>query len=265
MAILKKVLAQELNNLLPDLKKSIASFNSIIISADYLNVSITLADNGIDILFKSSHLLGPHDKKSLLELANKHNVARIHWQQDLIYQKTIPEISFAGNKIQLPFETFLQASNQSQEIMIDFVLKNAKGQKKILDLFSGIGTFSIPLSQNHKVHAFEGNASMVNILANSGYDLIAKQRDLYKNPIKSIELENFDLIVINPPRSGASPQIENIINMKIKKPVIMISCDLNNFATDLKLLLKSGLKIKDIIAIDQFVFTKHIEFMAYLA
>ncbi len=103
--------------------------------------------------------------------------------------------------------------------------------------------------------------NIVNINAkknNLSHKIAAKSRDLAKNPLKNTEFENIDLVLINPPRSGARQQIEEISSSSIKN-IIVISCDMKSFCQDAKILVENGFNIDKITIIDQFYYTSHIE------
>ena len=71
-------------------------------------------------------------------------------------------------------------------------------------------------------------------------------------------LKIFDLAIVDPPRSGAKLQFIQLAEARIPK-IISISCDLNTFLKDTEILLKKSYKLKSILPIDQFLFTRHLE------
>ena len=83
-------------------------------------------------------------------------------------------------------------------------------------------------------------------------------RNLKTNPLSSFELQLFDVIIIDPPRSGAQSQFVNIAKSQVPL-VISISCNINSFIKDAKILFESNYELKWVKPIDQFLFTQHIE------
>ena len=61
---------------------------------------------------------------------------------------------------------------------------------------------------------------------------------------------------------GAKNQFLKIAESKVKK-VISISCNIKTFTSDAKILLDSGFKLKTLIPIDQFLYTSHLEIIAF--
>ena len=73
--------------------------------------------------------------------------------------------------------------------------------------------------------------------------------------------ESIDLVVLDPPRSGA-PAVMSWINNSGAKRVIYISCHPATMVRDTTALVQNGYKLKNIGVIDMFPHTAHIETMA---
>ena len=89
----------------------------------------------------------------------------------------------------------------------------------------------------------------------------------FKGDIKDILIENKeisliekpDISIVDPPRAGLHPKaLKNILNLNQKK-IIYISCNPSTQARDLKKIVEYGYKIKNIIPVDMFPHTPHIE------
>ena len=83
----------------------------------------------------------------------------------------------------------------------------------------------------------------------------------FNNKSKKIEthfFQNFDMFILDPPRAGAITQVTSLGKSKVKK-IIYISCNIQTFLRDSKILLSYGYKIKYILPIDQFLYTSHLE------
>ena len=94
--------------------------------------------------------------------------------------------------------------------------------RKIVDLFSGCGTFSLPLSRTAEVHAVECDAEMT-AARDAGWrqatglkKLTHKARDLYHCPLLVDELNQYDAAVIDPPRAGAEAQVAELANSALR-------------------------------------------------
>ena len=87
---------------------------------------------------------------------------------------------------------------------------------------------------------------------------MGNERDLFRNPLLPDELNAFDVAVIDPPRAGARAQIEQLAASNIRK-IIFISCNPATAARDAKTLIDAGYQMGDLLALDQFTFSNHIE------
>jgi 23S rRNA (uracil1939-C5)-methyltransferase len=89
----------------------------------------------------------------------------------------------------------------------------------------------------------------------------AETRDLFRRPLVAQELRDIDAVVFDPPRQGAQAQVERLAGSKI--PVIVaVSCNVQTFARDAKILIDGGYKIDGVTPVDQFRHTPHVELVA---
>ena len=261
----------------PEIMNFINSFKIIIKKSFSLNhnliININKLDFGLDILIQTNKSLALDQLVNLFQKISG-RLVRVSLQYknqtpDLILMHHKNKISFDNQDVYglIPPGGFFQATKIAENELIKNILNEINNDKNIsiLDLFSGTGTFSLPLlKKGYKVHAIDVNKSSIEALIQA-----SKEQTLY-NKIKSnisnlmkekldIEfLKQFDLIIIDPPRAGAILQVSAISNAKIKK-VISISCNIVTFLRDTKLLLSKGYSLKYILPIDQFLYTSHLE------
>ncbi len=230
------------------------------------------ADTGIDILIKARQEISLRDMETLKNYAESQDIARISWRykgiRPIIEQKIVA-MKFGEVEVPLTSGSFTQPTRKGQEAITQFVLKYLEKYNPILDLFSGIGTYSFPLARNAKIHAIEGDQEMVESLlkatARYGYNNItAEKRDIMQNPFPAMNIKDYEAAVINPPRAGALEQTIEIARARIPH-VVMVSCNPATFTRDAKILKDSGYDMKSAIAIDQFPWSSHLEILAYLS
>ncbi|MEM1318548.1 MAG: RsmD family RNA methyltransferase, partial [Pseudomonadota bacterium] len=139
--------------------------------------------------------------------------------------------------------------------------------KRVVDLFSGLGTFAFPLSRKSKVHAVESDADAINALRyarrEGGKAVTAEVRDLMELPLTASELASFDGICLDPPRAGAIEQIHEVAKTEVRR-IAYVSCNPETQARDVAVLVKAGWTLGRITPIDQFVYSTHIESVALL-
>lgn len=229
-------------------------------------VKITVTDtlNGLDIHLETEKKLTADLRISLAALAVEHDIARLTWNDETIVTRRPPVQSFGNAYVAAPAGAFLQATREGEQAMIAAVCEAARGAHKIADLFSGAGTFTLPLAKNSQVHAVEGEANMLQALdqawrsARGLKRVTTETRDLFRRPLEPDELALFDHIVIDPPRAGAKAQIETIARSSVAS-LTMISCNPVTFARDSKTLIEAGFSLEWSEVIDQFRWSSHIE------
>jgi 23S rRNA (uracil1939-C5)-methyltransferase len=79
------------------------------------------------------------------------------------------------------------------------------------------------------------------------------------------EGEKFDVIFMDPPRSGSSRKFIDSLAIADPKRVVYISCNPETLARDLQYMIKKGYKVKKICPVDMFPHTNHIETVCLLS
>lgn len=182
------------------------------------------------------------------------------------------EFSILGNKFLTTPSAFTQVNSEINELMIKTVLDWAEltQEQTVLDLYSGIGNFSIPLALGAgEVLAVEISNNSVKLArksaqANSVNNLVF-QNAASEHAIEVLnkDEEKFDLIVLDPPREGAKEIIDGLVGLSPAK-IIYISCDPATLSRDLKRLDELGYKVVKVRPFDMFPQTFHIESIAML-
>lgn len=263
----------------PELQKTLPLLQELVGALSFVDaieaVSLTAADSGIDIVLQLSSSSKIMQRTVKLENEMKHiadmaNIARI----SLTGQKSELLVTIENNAltmrlgsidIPLPHDAFLQATSEGQRLLTDFVVLHTTNRKNILDLFCGIGTYSVSMAEWAKIHAVDDHKLMIANLKEAALanniSLTAELRNLFTKPLVASELKGFDSVVINPPRLGAKSQCEQIANSAVAS-VVMVSCNPATFVRDVKILKNAGFTLKDALAIDQFVWSPHLEIAA---
>jgi 23S rRNA (uracil1939-C5)-methyltransferase len=262
--------------LTPALHALIAPLNDYLaqgLPADSLySVGLTDADVGLDMLLTFSGTPMPH-LPALDDVAQKLGISRISARLKdgrawVAHRRGPVEMVLAGAHVPLPPDAFLQATREGQAWLTRIALEAAAGAEKVVDLFCGIGSYSIPLAQSARVLAVELDTAMVDALIeaakNAGVKtLSAGARDLFRQPLTAAELAGYGAAIINPPRLGARAQCEQIAASGISR-VGMISCNPATFARDVAILKKAGFSMQRVQAMDQFLWSRHLEIAAVM-
>ena len=167
---------------------------------------------------------------------------------------------------------FSQVNLAQNERMIETLLDWVEElpAKRGLDLFGGMGNFSIPLAaklnevvgldlQRAAIRSAERNAEIAGL---SNCSFIRKSA---LDGIKEFGAagEVFDLVLLDPPRRGCR-EVLPFLDGVGSPAVIYVSCDPATLARDIKEMAKSGYAIKKIILVDMFPQTHHLETMVLL-
>jgi 23S rRNA (uracil1939-C5)-methyltransferase len=169
---------------------------------------------------------------------------------------------------------FTQINPAINELMVTQALSwlSPNEHDRILDLFCGIGNFTLPLARRCKeIVGVEGEASMVtratdNAIHNHRDNAHFLAADLTQST-SHLQLLNstFDKILIDPPRSGALEVIERHFKTWQAKTIVYISCNPATLARDVGALVNQlGYKLEKIGILDMFPQTSHVESMALL-
>ena len=229
-----------------------------------VGLTVTESLAGPDIQIDTDKELSGELRIELAALAQKHRIARLVWQDEQVVMIEPPLQRFGMALVVPPAGAFLQATAEGEDALLRAVKQAIGGASRIADLFSGCGTFALPLAETAEVHAVEGEKTMVAALDRGWREtqglkrLTHEARDLFRRPLLRDELAKYDAIVIDPPRAGAEAQISEIAASTVPL-VAMVSCNPITFARDVKPLIASGFMIESLVVVDQFRWSSHIE------
>jgi 23S rRNA (uracil1939-C5)-methyltransferase len=163
--------------------------------------------------------------------------------------------------------------NQAQNIqLIQTALDFCQPDKEtsVLDLFCGMGNFSIPLAmQSASLLGIEGQGAAIRCARKNSKQAGLTNTLFEKSPIHTrcrtlaAEGQSFDCVVIDPPRQGA-PGLAPYLATLTRKRLVYISCDPATLCRDLGELTGLGFAIKKIQPIDMFPQTHHVETVVLL-
>ena len=207
---------------------------------------------------------------SLAEAANvcgRHGILRLSVHGEPALGLKPPLVDCGGVKVPLPPGAFLQATAAGEEALAAFILERAQGVKRAADLFCGIGTFALRLARQTPVLAMDADGAAIDALgsavrhAQGLKPVTALRRNLFKEPLAVTELDAFDLVVFDPPRQGAEAQARELARSRLRR-IIAISCLPATFSRDAAILVDAGYALKEVLPIDQFRWSAHVELAA---
>jgi len=227
-----------------------------------------LTDAGVDVVIKGAgrvDLLHRAALEALSAAATQLELARLSVDGEPIVERAKPVLRMGRTLVTPPPGAFLQPTALGEETLAALTLGALNGAARVIDLFSGVGTFALRVAEQAEVLAAESDAEALAALkkAADGAGGALKQvttlrRDLLRTPLSSLEMKKFDGAVIDPPRSGARLQAEQIARAPIRK-LAYVSCDPASFARDVKVLVEHGFTLTRITPVDQFRWSPHVE------
>lgn len=182
------------------------------------------------------------------------------------------QIHVSSPKIVLEYAvgSFAQINLTQNRHLVDYVVRLAdtKPGDRVVDLFCGMGNFSLPLARSGaevtgieesrpSIRQARQNAKM-NGLSNSRF-ICGRAED----KLAQIGREPVDLVLLDPPRSGAHALMKSLLQLRPQR-IIYVSCDPQTLARDLKVLLNGPYRVVSTRPFDMFPQTYHCESVTLL-
>lgn len=244
-------------------------------------IEIACGDKVTALLFRHLQKFSDADIELLQKFSEEHNF-QIYLQPGGIEtvqlltstNKTPDNLSYKlpQQNIEMIFSPidFTQINQEINKQMVSYVLEllDVQPNEKILDLFCGIGNFTLPIATKCSlVVGVEGNKNaIVRAKQNAGHNNIKNTEfycaDLTKElPALSWAQGQYDKILLDPPRTGAQEICLQIKKFGVKK-IVYVSCNHATLARDTKELTNNGYELQNMRIIDMFPHTNHVETIA---
>lgn len=186
----------------------------------------------------------------------------------LYYQ--LPEYDLTFEFIPTDFtQVNLSVNRQMTKLACD--LLDLKAGERVLDLFSGLGNFSLPLArlvgETGAVVGVEGSDAMTARAADNARRNGINNTEFYNQDLthdctdEPWANQGFDALLIDPPRSGAWEIMQYLPKFNAKR-IVYVSCNPATLARDTKALLEQGYRLTHAGVMDMFCHTGHVESIA---
>ena len=172
-----------------------------------------------------------------------------------------------GRKFRISPESFYQINREQAQKLYSKAFEYASLDKgsRVLDAYCGTGTIGICASDRcGSVSGVEINPKAVsdagqNIAINkvSNVKVIRADATQYMNKVSSEE--HFDVVILDPPREGTTPEFIKACGRLKPERIVYISCNPETLARDLKVFAEEGYKAQKACPVDMFCGTEHIE------
>ena len=242
-------------------------------------VEVAAGDEKIGLVFRHLDPLSEHDLAALrafgethgfyiyLQAAGPDSVAPL-WPSD-------PRLTYRLSEFDVELDflptDFTQVNGDINAAMVRLALEllDLRGDERVLDLFCGIGNFTLPIARRAAaVVGVEGDAK-----------LVARARDnANRNGIVNAEFHTadlsdetsmwpwavpgFDKILLDPPRTGALEVVRRVAGLGARR-IVYVSCNPATFARDAaELVRQHGYRLRKAGVMDMFPHTTHVECIA---
>jgi 23S rRNA (uracil1939-C5)-methyltransferase len=264
--------------------RRINALKNLIMSLDAFDkipqIEVAVADNKTALVFRHLVDLNEDDINRLVEFQSDTDIS-IYLQSggpttvkslnnssnDELYY----ELDEYGIKIRFEPNDFTQINFDINKKMINRVIEKLEpdADDHILDLFCGLGNFSLPLAKKvGHVTAVEGDQSLVdrgnnNAKMNAIENINFVKCDLMADVLPTeISQKNYNKVLFDPPRTGCKEIIEKLDFSNISR-LVYVSCNPSTLARDAGVLVhEKGLNLIAAGVMDMFPHTSHVESLA---
>jgi 23S rRNA (uracil1939-C5)-methyltransferase len=199
------------------------------------------------------------------------NIKPLNATTDLYYSIDSVLLNTNDKAINIYFEPkdFIQVNHNVNSKMIAQAIEwlSLKADDQVLDLFCGLGNFSLPIAkQVNRVVGIEGLDTMVNKATYNAKANLINNTQFYQADLNSSWANApwvnsvYTKVLLDPARAGAYEAVSELVQLNIPH-IVYVSCDPATLARDSQLLLNKGYVIEKIAIMDMFAQTKHIETM----
>ena len=177
--------------------------------------------------------------------------------------------SFLGKQFAFHPAAFMQAHKQIFEKMLIYIEENVPKEASILELYAGAGVIGLSLiSKSNNITLVENNpfskVSFEETIKKTFSKQTGKVSYICQDAALVDDFENFDTIILDPPRKGLSKKlIEKLCPLK-NKTIIYVSCNFSTFKKDVEELMKNNWKLLDAKCFLMFPGSNHLEIIGVL-
>ena len=194
--------------------------------------------------------------------------------EKVLYGKGFILDTLCGKTYAISPRSFYQINHAQTEVLYGLAVEAAKltGKEVVLDAYCGIGTIGLTAADHAKqVVGVELNRDAVqDAIGNARHNGVKNARFFAADATRWIGEaaaagEKADVIFMDPPREGSTPEFLASVARMAPKRVVYVSCNPVTLARDLATLTKLGYKAEGFTPVDMFPHTEHIETVVLLS
>lgn len=179
----------------------------------------------------------------------------------------------AGRTWSVAADGFWQVHPGAADALVGHVLRMLDPQRgeRLVDLYAGVGLFGLSLQAalggGLDLTLVEGDAGACALAQVNAGDLPVRvvRASVDRWAARAGDLAGADLVVLDPPRVGAGRSVVDAVAAARPRAVAYVACDPVALARDVATFAAAGYRLQDVVALDLFPTTHHVECVAHLA
>ncbi len=242
-------------------------------------IEVACDDHHVVLVFRNLRDLSGTDTEKLIDFARDNefwiqlqsggpdSISNLYPQEQPMYFTPLE-----NDDIKIGFKAldFTQVNADINQQMVKQVLSflDLNSTDRVLDLYCGLGNFSLPIARRcSTVTGVEGDLAMVTRAKQNALDHGIVNIDYFVADLTQLDpdtgwmKQQYDKILIDPPRSGAL-EIANSIARFNAKILVYVSCQPSSLVRDSKIICDNGYRLSHLGIMDMFPQTAHVESMA---
>lgn len=210
--------------------------------------------------FIKSIIINTQKSKSRVILGNKNRV---------IFGNQYIDLELAGKNFKVKPNAFFQVNQEMTNNIFDYINEQVDfTNKNVIDAFCGTGTIGLALANDAKSIVGIEIAREAVESANLNKELLELDNVKYicddiENAIVKLDIDGFDVAIVDPPRSGLAQNMKQALVAMQLNEIVYISCDPSTLMRDIGELMMHY-EVETIKGFDMFPNTNHIETVAHL-
>ena len=257
-----------------------ALVGSLRIAESIAQIEVAAGDGMPALVFRHLQPLDDGDAQRLIDFGERHDLAiylqpggndSVHrlWPAQHTLTFSLPERGLVYEFLPLDF---VQVNARINAAMIEHALAllDLKDHEQVLDLFCGLGNFTLPLAQvAARVVGVEGEAGLVQRARdNAQRNGLADRTDFHAADLAQDlskhdwARQRYDAVLVDPPRTGAQVMLEQL-RFPDARRLLYVSCHPGSLARDARILVdRHGFRLAAAGVMDMFPHTAHVESIA---
>jgi 23S rRNA (uracil1939-C5)-methyltransferase len=174
-----------------------------------------------------------------------------------------------GIHLRAHVQSFFQANRFLVDALVQEVLDRTPPGGSVLDLYAGVGLFALPLGRRaDEVRGLELSPTAVEDARANAEGAGLRHVRIHHGDVREMATwppRPDERVVLDPPRTGAGPEVVRMIAGRRPASVVYVSCDPPTLGRDLKVFAAEGYRPETIAGFDLFPDTFHLETVVHLA